>query len=400
MAVMKRTSTTLLLSPLLATVLLASGCSTMNTPEPAAASSEIAKNAAAVLRSAPIELVWRNNLDQRQPASPPGFSLPAVITTPEGDLIIAGAQDNRVRVYRDNGSEQQRISIEAAGESGALQLDNGLVVLGDVAGNLYGLDLKTFAIKWRYALGSALIGRPVAVDHDFIIQAANNQIYRFTANGNKVWSFSGNLGGLGMHLTPSPAVYEDHVYAALSNGDVVAMRAGDGGFLWKRQMVLNNDAAVLSELKVPVASPVVIPAAQSGRDEDLLAVSLFQGELSFLSLQDGSQLRARHLSVKSTPLLIGQRLFVADTAGSVSALDAGSGETRWKLQLSKGELTGPVLSQGMLWLADDQGKVYRIDQEGHLSGQIELSGRIDRAPVATSGGVLVRNNLGVLYMLR
>lgn len=371
----------------------------MNVSEPSITTAET-RPALAALHSTPIELVWRNNLDQRQPASPPGFSLPATITTPAGERIVAGAQDGRVRVYRSNGSEQQRISLAAAGESGALQLNNGLVVLGDVAGNLYGLDSQTFAIKWRYTLSSGLIGRPVPVDHDFIIQTANNQIYRFTADGNKVWSFSGNLGGLGMHLTPSPVVYEDHVYAALSNGDVVAMRAADGGFLWKRQMVLNNDAAVLAELKVPVASPVVIPAAQTGHDEDLLAVSLFQGDLGFLSLQDGSQLRTRHLSAKSTPLLIGQRLFVADTSGSVSALDAGSGETQWKLQLGKGELTGPTLSQGMLWLADDQGKVYRIDQEGHLSGQIELSGRIDRAPVATSGGVLVRNNLGVLYMLR
>ena len=383
-------------------VLMSSGCSTISGLwHDDDASASAGEKTVQQPTGKAIALQWETDLDQRKPASPPGFSLPAVITTAAGERIVAGSQDSRLRVYDADGSELMRIALDAPVESGALKLANGDIVVGDVGGNLYGVDLKQGVIKWRYTLSSALIGQPVALGNDFVIQTSNNQIYRFTADGKKVWSFSGLLGGLAMHLSPSPVVYKDRIYAALSNGDVVAMNAADGGFLWKRQTVLSNDAAVLSELKVPVASPTIIPASQSGGSEDMLAVPVFQGKLIFISLQDGSTLRTRDISSKSSPLLIGSTLFVADAHGAVSALDSANAATLWKKQISDGELTGPVLVGGLLWFADDHGRVYRMEQNGRVAGRIALDGRIDRTPVATgNGGVLVRNNLGTLYMLR
>lgn len=346
-----------------------------------------------------ISILWRADLDQRRSASPEGFSLPAVVHSDQAELIIAGAQDSRIRIYSAGGSELDRIALDAPGESGALQLSNGLVVVGDIGGTLYGIDLTERKIVWRFALASVLLSSPVSVGDDFIIQTADNHVYRITAEGKKVWSYTGILGGLGMHLSASPAIHGNNVYAVFSNGDVVALKADNGSFLWKRQLLLNMEAAVLSELKVPVSAPTIIPASQSGRDEDVLAVAVFQGEMSFVSLQDGTVLSQRKLSLKSPPLLKGKQLYVADASGAVSALDAVNGETLWKQQVSGGELTGPVLWQGSLWVADNLGMVYRLNVDGNVVADIELDGRIDRRPVVTANGVLVRNHLGTMYML-
>lgn len=387
-----------------------SACSTLSgwwSDEPetvgsveSSAPSVQAVEAITAITSGSIDVLWRNDVDQRRPASPMGFSLPAAVQTTQGERIVVGGQDQRVRIYDAGGSEISRIALAAACESGALQLSNGLVVLGDLAGTLYGLDIAQSKISWRFTLSSALIGTPIAIDDDFIVQTSNNQLYRFTNDGKKVWSYSGILGGLGMHLTPSPIVYKQRVYTALSNGDVVALRADSGSFVWKRQLILSNKAAVMSQLKVPVANPLLIAADQSGRNEDVLLVSVFQGELSFLSLQDGSTLNRRKLSLKSAPLLISDQVFIADSSGSVSALSALNGQTAWKQKLTDGELTGPILWQGSLWVADDQATVYRLSQTGKLLASTDLNGRIDRAPVAAANGVLVRNSLGTLFMLR
>ena len=131
----------------------------------------------------------------------------------------------------------------------------------------------------------------------------------------------------------------------------------------------------------------------------MLVVAVFQGEVSFVSLQDGTVLSHRNLSLKSSPLLVGKHLYVADTSGAVSALDASNGETLWKQQISAAELTGPVLWQGSLWVADSSGMVYRLNIDGSVSASIELDGHIDRSPVVATDGVLVRNHLGTLYML-
>jgi len=384
-------------------LMLSSGCSSVSglwsdSPGPQEPAAKPA--AVAPVSTGHMSVLWRNNVDQRKPASPPGFSLPAAIKTAQGDLVIAGAQDKRLRVYSIGGSELDRIALAHASESGALQLSNGLVVVGDVGGILYGLDISNGRIAWQKQLSSALIGVPAAVGDDFIIQTSNNQIFRFTADGKKLWSYSGQLGGLGDHLSPSPVVYDGHVYAVFSNGDVIALKADGGNFLWKRQMLLSNNAAVMSEVKIPEASPLVIPASQSGRGEATLVVSIFQGMLSFISLQDGSTLHQRKISLKSQPLLIDNTVFVADATGAVSALNANDAATLWKKHVSDGELTGPVLWQGNLWVADDQARVYRLDKKGSLLASTKLDGRIDRAPVATTHGLLVRNNLGTLYMLR
>ena len=350
--------------------------------------------------SSKISVVWSTDMDQRLPGSNIGISKPAVVQGGGGELIVAGAQDRRVRIYDINGSELHRVALSAAGESGALQLANGLVVVGDAEGKLFGIDVNQGRVAWQVELSSSLLSRPVPIGNDFVIQTENNQVFRFTSEGVKLWSYSGPQGGLGLQLQPSPVVNRDNVYVAMKNGDVVALKAANGSFLWQRQLLLNSDAAVLSELKVPVATPVVIPAELSGRNEDMLAVPVFQGELFFLSLLDGSTLMSRALSLKSSPLHIGKQIFVADEKGALSLLDAEGGDTLWKQQLSDGELVGPVLWQQSLWVADEFGKIYRLNLEGKLLATVELAGRIDLAPVAVSDGVLVRNNLGTLFKLR
>ena len=347
-----------------------------------------------------ISVQWQTDVDQRRPASPDGFSQPVAATTGRGGRIVIGAQDRRIRILDMDGHELERIAIDAPGESGGLMLANGLVVVGDVDGGLYGVDPAEGRIVWKYALPSVLLSSPVAVENDFIIQTADNHIFRFSADGEKLWSYTGALGGLGVHLCPSPLVYNNQVFVVFNNADVVALKAENGGFLWQRQLLLDTSAAVLSELKVPASTPTLIPASQSGRDEDILAVAIFQGELVFVSAQDGTILGDRDLSLKSSALLLGNQLFVADAKGAVSALDAAGGDTLWKQQISTGELTGPILWQNDLWIADDQGSVFRLSRDGRVLASVKLAGRIDRTPVATANGVLVRNDLGTLYMLR
>ncbi len=392
---------------LLGGALLLAGCSTLSgawnglwSDHKTAEHATTAPVVAVSPSTATISVVWRNDVDQRKPASPPGFSLPAVVAGKQGEMVIAGAQDRRVRIYRAGGSEVERIALRNASESGAIKLTNGLVVLGDAGGVLYGLDINRGKVAWQVQLSAALFGRPVKTGDDFIVQTSNNQVYRFTNKGKKVWSYSGQLGGLGIHLNPSPVVYKQHVYAVFTNGDVIALKADTGNFVWKRQLVLSNQAAVMSEVKIPTATPLIIPAAASGRGEDMLAVSVFQGEMFFLSLQDGSTLNTRHISVKATPLLIGKTLFVADAAGALSALDVANASTLWKKQLSKTELTGLAFWHGAIWVTDGQARVFRLNRDGRLLARRQLDGRIDRAPVVAGNGILVRNNLGTLYLLR
>lgn len=344
-----------------------------------------------------IDKAWETNVDQRAPASPHAFSAPVVVHTGKGDRIVLAGRDARVHVYDTHGSEVRRIPLESPSDSGMVALDGRHVVTGDQDGRLYCIDIVAGKVVWKRTLSSLMMADPVVVDGDIIVATGDNRIYRFSAKGEKRWSYAGIPGGLGMYMAPAPLADGDSIVALFNNGDVADIKAATGDLLWRQQLMLEDNAAVLSELKVPLAAAVDVPAfAGTGA----YLVSLYQGNIYFLSKQDGSRLQDRHISLKSAPVVSAKVIYAADSHGSLRALDAASGDTLWKTTLSTGELVGPALWHQALWVADDQGSVYRVDLRGHVTGHLRLQGRFDRAPITQADGIILRNDLGSLYFLR
>ncbi|HXH72324.1 MAG TPA: PQQ-binding-like beta-propeller repeat protein [Mariprofundaceae bacterium] len=374
-----------------AALLLLGGCSLLHR------SDEPVKPAFQWTERGGISVVWEADVDQRHPAAPAGFSIPLV--THDG-LIVIGGQDKRVRIYSATGSELRRIALKNAVDGGAAELPNGNVVLVDVEGNLYGLDIRKGTIVWQQQLSSVALGRPVVDGNQFFVQTADNSIYAFADDGGRQWLYTGVRSGLAMRAGSSPIVAGDRIYAVLNNGDALALKRDTGDLLWRQQLILENDAPVLSELRVPVADPVLIPAKLAGRTDDLLAVGIYQGELVFLSSLDGSRIRDRNLSLRNTPVLHDNLLYAADSHGAVLALDPASSQSMWKQQLSDGELAGPLVLADAIWVADADGHVTRLGLDGSIQANIALPGSISRSPVATAAGVLVRNDRGTLFLLR
>jgi len=338
--------------------------------------------------TAELQLIWGVDADQRKPGSPFAYASPALA----GKLIVMGGQDGFVHIYNLQGNELRRVALQSVSDSGALAVSASLVVLGDARGVLYGINPQQGSIVWKRSLSSVMLGHPVRIGDDVLVQTGDNSLYRVSAKGEKKWSFSGTQSGLSMHLAPSPLVVGGVVYATMSNGDAVAVRADSGDLVWRRQLLLNTDAVVLGELKAPLADPVAVAG--------VLVVSFYQGNMVALSARDGQQLWQRKISLKSKPAIYNNRLFAASADGSVMELDPASGVTLWKQKLAAGELVGPVIWHKKMYVADDRGQVFALTFTGKPVGSIELPGRVDRSLVVTPDGLLLRNNLGGLYLIR
>jgi len=352
-------------------------------------SSAKKKTVEEVVAPANLNVDWSVDVDQRHLMSPFGYSQPALV----GKEIVIGGRDARVHVYNLQGDELRRIAIEAPCESGALALNPALVVLADVKGTLYGINPQAGSIVWRYSLSSVLLGHPVRVGDGFMVQTADNRIYRFSPKGKKRWSYAGLPGGLTMHQGSAPRVFGGIAYAVFSDGDIVALRTDSGDLVWRRQLLLDMNAVTLNEMKVPVADPVLV-----GK---IMIVSFYQGNVIALSMKDGQQLWQRKLSLKTTPIMQADHLLAATSDGAVVALDVASGATLWRQKLTNSELVGPSLSQGKVFVGDAGGHVYALAPDGHKTGVLSLPGRIDRAPIVIlKGGVLIRNSLGGLYRIQ
>jgi outer membrane protein assembly factor BamB len=106
---------------------------------------------------------------------------------------------------------------------------------------------------------------------------------------------------------------EGQLYVATSDGDVVALRRRDGGVVWQQAGLKRRG----------LGAPVLHGGA--------LAVGDFDGYLHWLDRETGRFVaRARPGSTRfaTTPVVIGDRLFVIDEGGEITAFQAGDGSGR------------------------------------------------------------------------
>jgi len=348
-----------------------------------------------------IDVLWQTDVDNRKPQDAMSFSRPMVSgLLPEATIAIGGL-DARIHVMSMSGHEQARLPMEENSDSGGVELKNGLIVIGDTGGVLYAIDPVKKATVWTLQLSAAVTGTPVAVGTDLLVQTIDDHLYRVSGDGKKQWVFSAKAETLGLYISPTPLLKDDRIYTLLSNGDALALNATTGDLLWRKQLLLDARSGALGSMRVPMATPLVLPSLKMGGNtfSDILLVAFYQGEIFMLKRQDGASLMSHKISLKSSPVVQGDYMFMADSHGEVQAWNIKTGVLIWHRTVSTGELMGPVLWQKQLWVQDDQGQVFRLNADGDLLATRAFPGRFDRLPVITVDGLLYHNNLGGLYMV-
>ncbi|MDX8397295.1 MAG: PQQ-binding-like beta-propeller repeat protein [Mariprofundaceae bacterium] len=348
-----------------------------------------------------LQTAWSLDIDGRKPADALAYGRAAVSGHGDRARIVIGGRDGRAHVYDMSGSELFRIALVEACDSGAATLASGLVVLGDTGGILYGIDPVKGKLAWQFALSSPVTGVPLSVGDDVVVQTTDNRIYRINNQGEKRWSFAGQPGGLGLYLNASPLLHDNQLFALLTNGDAVALHADGGDLIWRKQLLLDTNAAHLSELKAPQARPTWVESLSldGNSAKDVVLFSFYQGEIFALSRESGSLLLNHTLSLKSAPVVDKDVIYFASTQGVLQAIERRSGVVLWQQKLSKGELVGPVLWKNSLWLLDNEGGVFRLSRKGHIQAELHITGGFDRLPVVTERGLLVHSSLGGLYLV-
>ena len=351
--------------------------------------------------AASLRVHWSVDVDQRPPNAPVALSAPAIVTGGERDYIVLGGRDAWLHVYDVDGRDVRRIRLQAPSDSGTLALADGLVVLADVRGTLYGIDPFKGVIRWQKQLTSGVTSAPVAVGEDFLVQTTDNRIYRFSSTGEKRWSFAGQNNTLSMYFTSQPLVYDGHVYALLNQGDAVALRADNGDVVWKRQLLLSLDSASLSELEVPLATPVFVPhlKLEGEQNDAVLLMPFFQGDMKIVDQATGAPLMHLPVSLATAPVQVGSTLFMADSTGAMHAYDLQSGTRIWHKKISDNGLLGPILWHDLLWVVDRHGQVFAIGKQGDVQAKMALSGSVSRPLIATDYGLLVRTERGEMSMV-
>lgn len=258
------------------------------------------------------------------------------------------------------------------------------VYYGDESGAFYAVDTRTGDQRWTFQADAAIVSSANFAAGRVIFGSNDNYLYALTLDDGAVaWKVE-----TGSYIYGTSAVIPD------DEGDVVAS-AGCDGFL---RLIRARDGVVIREIELQAyvgASPAVAgDRAYVGTFENqVLGVDLKAGKIlwtyenperSFpfyssaalgddflvvggrdklvhaLSLDDGS-VRWKYSAgarVDASPVLVGDRVLAATTAGRIVALDVHSGEAVWTFESGTSFLGSPAVAAGRLVLGDTDGTVF------------------------------------------
>ena len=105
----------------------------------------------------------------------------------------------------------------------------GLVLMGDEAGYLNALDMKTGAHKWRFPTRQDVYSSPVASPDSkrIMFGSTNYFFYCLDRNGDLLWKFP-----TGSRIKSDPAVWDNKVYFGSYDKKFYALSIADGSVVW------------------------------------------------------------------------------------------------------------------------------------------------------------------------
>ena len=273
----------------------------------------------------------------------------ALLTTPalvESGVLLANENRTVQSLERDDGTARWGVgTVARGGGQCAPATANGLVYTGGADGLVHGFDATTGRPHWELRLPEAVVSS-LAVADDRLFVAAGRTVFAVdatrvpeatavprgivAATRDPVWqtSFDARIG-------PAVAVRDGRVVVCDDEG-VTALAAADGSRRWR----------------VETPSPVLGSPALT---DDRVVVPTADGRLRGLT-PDGEERWSANFGVRlDTPPVVADGICYLAGADVLAAVDPSDGGLRWRIRRNGTAPTAPVAVGDRLYLADWNG---------------------------------------------
>ena len=365
--------------------LLLGGCATIsNTIDSINPFSSSAPKMAPLLplnATADVRTVWSVNIGK---AGDYSFT-PAVV----GSSVYLGSRDGTLTKLED-GKVVWKVNVGQPLSAG-VGANAQLVVVATSKGDVLAFSADEGKVLWQAKVSSEVLAAPVVGDEGVAVKSGDNRIHLLDAtDGGKKWVYQRSTPPLSVRGAGGPVFADRYIFAGYPGGKLVALSIQNGAPVWEGAVALPKGATELDRVADVVASPVV-----DGRQ--ICAVA-FQGRVACFDMgQGGAMTWSRELSSVTGLAMDSRYVFVSDDKGIVYALDRQSGSSLWKQdKLKNRQLSAPVVSRGLVAVADAEGIVHFISREdGSFAARQKTDGTPVRAPLQMLGtAVLVQTTGG------
>ena len=224
--------------------------------------------------------------------------------------------------------------------TGGPNLAAGVLVVGSYDNRIYGLNAATGKVLWQVETGGYVNGTPAIAGQEVISSGCDGQLRVLELKTGKVLA----TVAVGTYVAASPAIASGRAVFGTFDNDVVAFDLAKRQILWRyknpqREFPYYSSAALTAEL-----------AVIGGRDKMLHAIELSSGKARWTK-----NFAAR---IDASPVVAGDRVYVADHAGVLAGLALADGRESWRYETGEDFAASPAIAAGYLVIPSVQGKLY------------------------------------------
>ncbi len=315
---------------------------------------------------------------------------------PMGNRIYVGSSAGALWALTGTGTPIW--SYQAGGAIGSqpfLDADRNQLFVASDDGFVHALVASSGELRWRAELGGA-VGRPPAATNDaiYVITDADIVVAFDRSTGEALWRYRREAPE-GFYVTEHAGLVltDRQLITAFTDGTVVALDPRDGSILWERDTAADLPESDTLRFTDVDTTPLVVG--------DTVYVASFAGGLYALERSSGSVLWIRDELTGIVGLAQADDDVLIASSGDlgVLALRARDGEQIWRNEIERGAPTVPLVVDDLVIVGESEGGLLTLTRSGGIEvGRIE-AGHGFAAPAAVShglGGVL--SNSGTLFV--
>ncbi len=255
----------------------------------------------------------------------------------------------------------------------------GLVLVGTEDAEVIALDAANGSELWRVRVSSEVLATPAVGLDTVVVHTIDGKLIGLeAATGQERWRFDRKIPVLTLRGSSSPIIEGTVAYCGLAGGKLVAVDIRTGAPVWDASVSVPRGRSELERLTDIDGDPLLF-----GND---VFVATYQGAVASVSLFNGQLNWKRELSAYSSLDADWRHVYVSDSDGVLWALDADSGNARWRQeQLKLRRLSAPAVFGEYVVVGDYDGYLHWVSPR---NGELVARQRAGRGPITAQPRVV------------